>query len=96
MKLSNGGIDKIRIAKGMDSGWVHPNIEKAEKVVSNWVIITLDQDEFDELVMLVIKIGVDKFKRSTLLKKLNKGDKEGVRNELSKWQAYSGTGIGVG
>ena len=47
--------------------------------------ITLTQGQFDALVSFVYNFGAQKFSKSTLLKKLKAGDKEGAAAEFIKW-----------
>ncbi len=43
-----------------------------ERVINESVIINLTQNQFDALISFVFNIGINAFKRSTLLKKINK------------------------
>ena len=56
-----------------------------EQAVADLVKVPLKQNEFDALVSLTYNIGPGAFAQSTLLKKLNEGDKEGAAREFSKW-----------
>ena len=53
------------------------------------ITVPLYQHEFDAYVSLSYQIGAGAFCRSTLIKKLNKGDYTGACNELDKW-VYAG------
>jgi lysozyme len=66
-----------------------------ENGIKQLVTIPLNQNEFDALVSLTINIGIGKadgvpgdFADSTLLKKLNAGDKRGAADEFLKWNKY--------
>lgn len=61
----------------------------AERAVSQLVAVSLADHEFDALVSFVFNIGVGAFRRSTLLKKLNAGDKASVPEQLARW-IYAG------
>lgn len=66
-----------------------------EQGVKKLVKVQLAQHEFDALVCLTFNIGIGKadgvpgdFADSTLLKKLNQGDRLGAANEFPKWNKY--------
>lgn len=61
-----------------------------ERSVSQQVTINLSQHEFNALVSLVFNIGEIAFRKSTLLQKLNGGDKRGTAKEFDRW-VYVGT-----
>lgn len=53
--------------------------------VCDRVRINLRQHEFDALVSFAFNVGINGFGGSTLLKKLNRGDKGSVPSELMRW-----------
>ena len=57
----------------------------AENCVNTQVKVPLLQREFDALVSFVYNCGAEHFEKSTLLKKLNLGNKAGASNELLRW-----------
>src|SRR3990167_9981689 len=62
--------------------------EKANEfanVVKSNVKVPLTQNEFEALTSFAYNVGPNNFKSSTLLKKLNSGDKTGVEGEFRKW-----------
>lgn len=61
------------------------DIAEFEEAVNDLVKIPLTQNEFDALVSFTFNLGKGALKKSTLLKKLNKGDKESAANEFLKW-----------
>lgn len=65
--------------------WFDDDVEKAERTVNNWVVREISQSAFDALVSFVFNVGADNFKRSTLLKKLNRGDIKGASEEFGRW-----------
>lgn len=65
--------------------WLKVDVKKAEECVNNWVLVDLTQTGFDVLVSFVYNIGCDQFKRSTLLKLLNKGFIKEASEEFSRW-----------
>lgn len=66
------------------------DISSTVRAVNNWVIHELDQHEFDAVVSLVFNIGVNAFKRSTLLKKLNRGQDKEAAKEFLRWNRAGG------
>jgi len=60
-------------------------VHEAEAGVNNWVVDDINQLTFDVLVSLVSSIGVDSFKRSDLLKRINQGKFEQAADEFEKW-----------
>jgi lysozyme len=61
-----------------------------EDGVSAAVKVPLTQNQFDALVSFTYNLGVGAFRRSTLLKKLNKGDYDAVPAELIRWNKANG------
>lgn len=59
--------------------------EVYDPAVNGLVKVELEQHEFDALDSFVYNIGVSAFSRSTLLKKLNAGDREGAAAEFMHW-----------
>lgn len=61
-------------------------LSKFEKKVSKLVNVPLDQPQFDSLVSLIYNIGESNFKRSTLLKKINKDSYDrSIESEFKRW-----------
>jgi lysozyme len=69
------------------------DVREFEKCVSEAVTVPLEQCEFDALVSLAFNIGCGAFVMSTLLKKLNQGDKEGAAGQFEKWVYAKGKRI---
>ena len=61
------------------------DILKFEKAVSHMVKTTINQNQFDALVSFAFNLGNGALLNSTLLKKLNSGDKQGAANEFDRW-----------
>lgn len=62
----------------------------AEDAVNQRVKVPLTQEQFDALVSLVFNIGADSFRRSTLLKKLNRKDYQGAADQFNVWVKQKG------
>lgn len=60
-------------------------IAKFEAAVTRLVTVDINQNEFDALVALSYNIGIAGFSRSTVLKRLNKGDRVGAAKAFALW-----------
>lgn len=56
-----------------------------ERAVAAAVRVPLEQHEFDALASLVYNIGVGGFRRSTVLRRLNAGDRGGAADAFLLW-----------
>jgi len=54
------------------------------------VDVDLEQNEFDALTSWTYNLGVGNLQSSTLLKKLNAGDKDSVPSEMLRWNKAAG------
>jgi lysozyme len=63
---------------------------KYEKAVNDYVKVILTQNEFDALVSFTYNLGAGNLLSSTLLKKLNAGDKAGAANQFEVWNKAGG------
>lgn len=66
------------------------DLSKFEDVVERLVSVPLTQNQFDALVSFTYNLGEGNLSRSTLLKKLNRGDYKGAANEFLKWNRAGG------
>ena len=66
------------------------DLESAEQCVERCVEVELSDNEFSALVSLVFNIGCGAFRTSTLLRKLNAGDRTGAQNEFHRWTKSKG------
>ena len=57
------------------------------------IIIDVNQNQFDALVSFTYNFGVGAFERSTLRKKLNKGDILGASQEFERWVFVTESGV---
>ena len=62
------------------------DLSKFEKCVSDAVKVELNDNQFGALVSLCYNIGETAFRKSTLLKKLNKGDYTGAQEQFHVWR----------
>ncbi|CAI1137336.1 lysozyme [Serratia proteamaculans] len=56
-----------------------------EQGVNQLVKVKITQGQFDALVSFAYNLGLRSLSTSTLLQKLNAGDKQGATNEFDKW-----------
>jgi len=61
------------------------DLAAVERDVTAAVKVPLNQNEFDALVSLVFNIGAGAFRNSTLLRKLNAGDRAGAADQFRVW-----------
>jgi lysozyme len=66
------------------------DLAKFEASVSNAVKAPLNQNEFDALVSLAFNIGGGAFSNSTLVRKLNAGDRAGAASQFLVWNKAGG------
>ncbi len=66
------------------------DLSRFEAAVARLVTVPLSQGEFDALVSFAFNVGEGALGRSTLLKKLNAGDRAGAAAEFGRWNKAGG------
>lgn len=66
------------------------DLEFFEAGVRKAVDVKITQNQFDALVSFAFNVGLGNFRKSTLLKKLNKGDDWGASQEFVRWKYSNG------
>lgn len=66
------------------------DLEPVEKGVLKLVKVPLAQEQFDALVSFAFNCGLENLKKSTLLKRVNKGEFDKVPAEFMKWTKANG------
>lgn len=61
-----------------------------ESAVNKAVKVPINQNEFDALVSLAFNIGASSFSKSTLVKRLNAGDRKGAADQFLVWNKAAG------
>jgi len=96
-ELSSGKILIDNVAVRWGDGLTAPQVEQllrhdlrtTEEAVDKLVGVALTQHQYDALVSFVFNVGGHAFAHSTLLRKLNMGDYQGVPAQLRRW-IYAG------
>ena len=70
------------------------DLDISEEVVNKLILVKLSQHQFDALVSFTFNCGIDAFRTSTLLKKLNLEDFTGAANEFPRWCKAKGKVLG--
>lgn len=73
------------VAESFIDTWLKKDVEFAEQCVNNWVVVKLTQTGFDMLVSFVFNVGCEAFKKSSLLRRLNRGEIKEASEEFKKW-----------
>ena len=66
------------------------DVEKFASGVARYVEVPLSDNERAALVSFAYNVGLGNFRRSTLLKKLNRNDRQGAAAEFPKWRKSKG------
>jgi GH24 family phage-related lysozyme (muramidase) len=75
----------MSVTEGDAERLLKDDVQPIEQLISDTVRAPLNQNEHDALVSLIFNIGEDNWKRSTVLRKLNAGDKIGAANAFELW-----------
>lgn len=79
----------MSVTEGDAERLLREDVQPIEQLISDTVRAPLNQNEHDALVSLIFNIGEENWKRSTVLRKLNAGDKIGAANAFELWtKAY--------
>lgn len=65
-------------------------IAKHEAAVTRLVTVEINQNEFDALTSLSYNIGIGALSKSTVLKRLNRGDRAGAADAFAMWNKGGG------
>ncbi|MBB3979652.1 GH24 family phage-related lysozyme (muramidase) [Rhizobium azooxidifex] len=80
----------MRITAAQSDEILSRDLKTFEAGVRSAVKVPLNQNEFDALVSLAFNFGVGAFSKSTLVKKLNAGDRAGSADQFLVWNRAAG------
>ncbi|HGM6603166.1 TPA: lysozyme [Serratia marcescens] len=60
-------------------------VAQFEQVVERLVAVTITQGQFDALVSFAYNLGLRALENSTLLRRLNAGDRQGAADQFGRW-----------
>ncbi len=83
----------MRISEREAEALLRKDLKPREDAVERLVTVPLNQNEFDALVSFVYNVGVEAFRRSTALKRLNRGDRLGAADALTWWNKATVGGV---
>lgn len=69
------------------------DLKSRETVINNVVRADLNQNQFDALVSLIYNIGAGGFKRSTVLRRLNRLNYQGAADAFLMWNKATINGV---
>jgi len=75
----------MSVTEGDAERLLRSDVQPIEQLIGDTVRAPLNQNEHDALVSLIFNIGEDNWRRSTVLRKLNAGDKLGAANAFEHW-----------
>lgn len=85
-KVSKG----MKITRAQADEILSRDLATFEKAVNSAVKVPLNQNEFDALVSFTFNVGATNFKKSSVLRKLNAGDRAGAANAFLLWNKAAG------
>lgn len=75
----------MSVTEGDAEHLLKDDVQPIEQLISDTVRAPLNQNEHDAVVSLIFNIGEDNWRRSTVLRKLNAGDKLGAASAFELW-----------
>lgn len=87
--IGYGHTHQVKRGDTIDANVAHEflknDVRHAQNAVEKYVTVNLDQHQFDALVSFIFNVGTGNFKKSTLLRMLNKGNYSGAENQFKRW-----------
>jgi GH24 family phage-related lysozyme (muramidase) len=75
----------MSVTEGDAERLLRQDVQPIEKTIADTVRAPLNQNEHDAIVSLIFNIGEENWKRSTVLRKLNEGDKLAAARAFEMW-----------
>jgi GH24 family phage-related lysozyme (muramidase) len=75
----------MSVTEGDAERLLRTDVQPIEKTIADTVRAPLNQNEHDAIVSLIFNIGEENWKRSTVLRKLNEGDKLAAARAFEMW-----------
>ena len=66
------------------------DLEPRQKSLNSFLKVNINQNQFDALISLIYNIGVDNFRKSTLLKFINERLFDKVPDQFRRWRFSNG------
>lgn len=85
---NNKGL--VNLSEAQETKLLQVTVKSYEQAVNDAVKVPLTQNQFDALVSFSYNIGVEGFKESTALRKLNQGDYAGATQAMKLWNKSDG------
>ena len=79
---TKGVYQGMMIDEGTAEDWLRRDVELAEAAIRRNVTVSIHQNQFDAMISFIYNVGIGGFKRSTMLKRLNRGDDHGAAEAL--------------
>lgn len=80
----------LSLTKAQARALLRKDLGKYEAAVRKAVTVPLTDNQFSALVSFTYNLGPGNLRKSTLLRKLNKGDNAGAAREFKKWNRAGG------
>jgi lysozyme len=83
-------VQGMKITEEEASEILKADLRAYERTVDDAVNVALKQHQFDALVSFCYNVGQSAFRKSTLVRRLNRGDHAAIPQELMKWTKTNG------
>lgn len=80
--------DTITMEKATE--YLKQDIEVFENAINSLVKVELNQNQFDALISFVFNVGIEAFKKSTMLKFINAGHYQLASGQFDRWNKQKG------
>ena len=81
------------ITEAMATEYLRGDVRHAQQTIERYVKVDLTQSQFDALVSFIFNVGSGAFRKSTLLRMLNKGNYSGAEKQFKRWNKAKGKAL---